>query len=312
LVAPVSMAADLGYTGIKHMTRIDLADTHTAGALELLGQVLAEALALGVEALVEPLSWTNGAVDRTTAGIVYATVVAHDLGAALIKVPVPVDAEPGPARVAAVRRVVQSVGAPVLFLGGPRSGDRAALLGELADAMAGGGAGVAIGRAVYQDPDPAGMAALVAALVRGQRDLRDVTLAAGAFAGPGALASPPPPTGFRAVSLNHVTVRVPDLHRTSQFYQQFFGMPIRQQSATVHILSVGSSFFGIEQGTSQTPTVDHYDFGIAGFNADEARAKLKKRNLNFGSGTSKESFKFRDPDGFLVQLNGPDYEGHVS
>src|ERR1700745_2507677 len=84
------------------------------------------------------------------------------------------------------------------------------------------------------------------------------------------------PTGFRAVSLNHVTVRVPDLHRTSQFYQQFFGMPIRQQSATVHILSVGNSFFGIEQGTSQTPTVDHYDFGIETFDADAVRARLKE------------------------------------
>jgi hypothetical protein len=27
---------------------------------------------------------------------------------------------------------------------------------------------------------------------------------------------------------------------------------------------------------------------------------------------SSESFKFRDPDGFLVQVNGPDYVGHVS
>src|ERR1700745_80693 len=86
----------------------------------------------------------------------------------------------------------------------------------------------------------------------------------------------PQPTGFRAVTLNHVTVRVPDLHRTSQFYQEFFGMPIRQQSATVHILRVGNSFFGIEQGTSQTPTVDHYDFGIETFDADAVRARLKE------------------------------------
>ena len=75
-------------------------------------------------------------------------------------------------------------------------------------------------------------------------------LAAGASAVPGALAAPAP-TGFRAVSINHVTVRVPDLHRTSQFYQEFFGMPLKQQSATVHILGVGDSFFGIEQGESQ-------------------------------------------------------------
>jgi hypothetical protein len=67
-------------------------------------------------------------------------------------------------------------------------------------------------------------------LTRRQFAVSLATLAAGAFAAPGALASAPEPSGFRAVSLNHVTVRVPDLHRTSQFYQQFFGMPIRQQS----------------------------------------------------------------------------------
>ena len=89
-------------------------------------------------------------------------------------------------------------------------------------------------------------------------------------------------------------------------------MPLRQQAPKVHILGVGDSFFGIEQGENKTATVDHYDFGIAGFNADEARAKLKKRNLKFAGGNSKESFKFHDPDGFQVQLNGPAYVGHVS
>ena len=89
-------------------------------------------------------------------------------------------------------------------------------------------------------------------------------------------------------------------------------MPLKQQSAKIHILGVGNSFFGIEQGEGQAAAVDHYDFGIAGFNADEARAKLKARNLNYADGNSKESFKFHDPDGFQVQLNAPDYVGHVS
>jgi catechol 2,3-dioxygenase-like lactoylglutathione lyase family enzyme len=142
-------------------------------------------------------------------------------------------------------------------------------------------------------------------LTRRQFAVALATLAAGAFAAPAA------PTGFRAVSLNHVTVRVPDLHRTSQFYQEFFGMPLRQQSPTVHILAVGSGFFGIEQGTGQPAAVDHYDFGIENFNADAVREQLTKLNLKFDK-TSKESFKFYDPDGFHVQVNGPDYVGHVS
>jgi catechol 2,3-dioxygenase-like lactoylglutathione lyase family enzyme len=120
----------------------------------------------------------------------------------------------------------------------------------------------------------------------------------------------PKPSGLRAVTLNHVTVRVPNLQRTSQFYQEFFGMPLKQHSATTHILGVGKSFFGIEQ-KGDTAALDHYDFGIADFNADDVTAKLKARNLKPEPGGTKESFKFRDPDGFIVQVNALDYEGHV-
>jgi len=145
---------------------------------------------------------------------------------------------------------------------------------------------------------------------RGTLTRRQLALSIAALAS--GVQAAPEETELKAVTINHVTVRVPDLHRTSQFYQEFFGMPLKQQSAKVHILGVGNSFFGIEQGNGQAATVDHYDFGIAGFNADEARARLKKRNLQFADGNSKESFKFRDPDGFQVQLNAPDYVGHVS
>ena len=115
---------------------------------------------------------------------------------------------------------------------------------------------------------------------------------------------------MQAVSLNHVTLKVADVQRTSKFYQEVFGMPLKQHSEKTHILGVGKSFFGIEQ--KGTPAeLDHYDFGIAGFNADAVLAKLKARNLKVQPGGTKESFKFWDPDGFLVQLNGADYEGHV-
>jgi DhnA family fructose-bisphosphate aldolase class Ia len=197
LVASVERAATEGWTGVKHMTRIDLADPLTAPALELLGKVLESARAAGLEALVECLSWRDGKMARDTDSIVYAAVVAHDLGAPVLKVPVP-DVAPGHERVDAVARIVASVGVPVLFLGGPRrAGDapggpsgrggkpgaktsakvggkagaktsgggrdpRADVLDEIRDAMAGGAAGLAVGRVVFQDPEPATMARLVA------------------------------------------------------------------------------------------------------------------------------------------------------
>jgi DhnA family fructose-bisphosphate aldolase class Ia len=165
LVASVESAAAAGYTGVKVMTRVDLSDPLTAPALELLGQVLERSFAAGLEAMVEPLSWKDGSLDRSADGIVLAAVIAHDMGAPLLKVPVP-EAPAGEARVEAVARVTGSVGVPVLVLGGPRGASRSRLLDEIADGMAGGAAGAVIGRAVYQDPDPGGMAKLVADLVK--------------------------------------------------------------------------------------------------------------------------------------------------
>jgi catechol 2,3-dioxygenase-like lactoylglutathione lyase family enzyme len=126
----------------------------------------------------------------------------------------------------------------------------------------------------------------------------------------GAAQAAPKEEELKAVTLNHVTVRVADVRKTSRFYQEFFGMPLKQHSETTHILGVGKSFFGIEQ-KGPPAGLDHYDFGIAGFDADSVLAKLKARNLKVEPGGTKESFKFWDPDGFLVQLNGPGYEGHV-
>ena len=166
LVASVPRADADGWTGVKHMTRIDMADHRTSPALELLGRVLEQARSAALEALVEPLMWREGRVARDTDSIVFAAVVAHDMGAPVIKVPVPA--------VAAGRRAAAGRGpgggqrrraGPLSRRparrrpGGPRCSTRCAT------SCSGGGSGMAIGRAVYQDPDPAEMAGLVAELV---------------------------------------------------------------------------------------------------------------------------------------------------
>jgi catechol 2,3-dioxygenase-like lactoylglutathione lyase family enzyme len=133
-------------------------------------------------------------------------------------------------------------------------------------------------------------------------------LAAAAATMPAALAAP----SLKAITLNHVTVKVPNLQKTSKFYQEFFGMKLAQQSETIHILSVGESFFGIEQKPGPAG-LDHYDFGVEGWDAAAMRAKVKAHGLQItpGSRGDDESFKFNDPDGFVVQVNGPKYTGHV-
>src|SRR3989442_4215202 len=72
---------------------------------------------------------------------------------------------------------------------------------------------------------------------RGHVTRRQLALSLAALVS-GAQAASSKEAELKAVSINHVTVKVPDLHRTSQFYQEFFGMPLKQQSATIHILGV--------------------------------------------------------------------------
>ena len=136
---------------------------------------------------------------------------------------------------------------------------------------------------------------------------------AAAAALPGGLATPAlAAPSLKAITLNHVTVRVPDLQKTSKFYQEFFGMKLAQQSKTIHILTVGESFFGIEQ-KPDVAALDHFDFGLEGWDAAAMRAKVKAAGLSLTAGSrgDDESFKFNDPDGFVVQVNGPKYTGHV-
>jgi DhnA family fructose-bisphosphate aldolase class Ia len=165
LVASVGRAADDGWSGVKLMTRIDYADPAGAAALELLGRVLEDARARHLEALIEPIVWRDGGMSRVTDDIVMAAVIAHDLGAPLLKVPVP-DAPPGRRRVDAVGRIVASVGVPVLFLGGPHRRDGGdGVADEGRDVMAGGGAGLAVGRAILEEPSPSAAAAQLAEIV---------------------------------------------------------------------------------------------------------------------------------------------------
>src|ERR1700694_434130 len=89
-------------------------------------------------------------------------------------------------------------------------------------------------------------------------------VAAGANAAPGV-------SDFKAVSVNHVTLRVPDVQRSTKFYQDVFGMPMRKSSPTVNILTLNSNcFFGIEAAKEKGPAVDHLSLGIQNFHAEDA------------------------------------------
>ena len=135
-----------------------------------------------------------------------------------------------------------------------------------------------------------------------------VTALAGLAAASTQAAAAPP--DFRAVSVNHVTLRVSDVARSTKFYQDVFGMPLKTESPTLKLLALNKNcFFGIEAANQKAPAVDHFSLGIQGFKLDDAVQKLKKRGITAEPG--KDSLKFNDADGITVQLNAPDYPGYL-
>jgi catechol 2,3-dioxygenase-like lactoylglutathione lyase family enzyme len=144
----------------------------------------------------------------------------------------------------------------------------------------------------------------------GKLSRRQLAAALAGLVAAGANAAPVP-SDLKAVGVNHVTLRVHDVERSTKFYQAVFGMPMRKSSPTVNILSLNANcFFGIEAANEKGPAVDHFSLAIQNFKSEEVAAKLEKRGLKL-AGVSKEGLKFIEPDGLLVQLNAPDYPGYL-
>lgn len=92
--------------------------------------------------------------------VAHAVAVAADLGAHLVKT-----VNPGSTEVLA--QIARRSPIPVLVAGGAFDPDEGATLARVHEAMRGGVAGVAMGRAIFQSADPAAMTRKVAEVVHG-------------------------------------------------------------------------------------------------------------------------------------------------
>ena len=113
-------------------------------------------------------------------------------------------------------------------------------------------------------------------------------------------------------SMNHVTVFVPNVQKSVDFYQGLFGMPIlTRQDAGIN-LSTGTGFYGIYPAqNAATGSINHVCFGMENFDADAVLKQLIDRGIKGNirlRGDTKELY-FTDPDGIRVQLQDVKYIG---
>ena len=131
-------------------------------SLERLAHVIAAAHAWGLPVMAEmvPGGFDSTPDKRTPHAIALAVRVAAELGADFVKTPY----------CAGFEQVIAGCYVPVVVLGGAKQGNEVAMLADIQAAMDAGGAGVAIGRNIFQAENPAAMTAAVARVVHGMSE----------------------------------------------------------------------------------------------------------------------------------------------
>jgi len=107
--------------------------------------------------------------------------------------------------------------------------------------------------------------------------------------------------GFQGNGINHVSLTVADMKRSSEFYQRVFGCTILNQDAKTIRLAVGKGHISLRRG-NPAGRVDHFAIGVDSFDKDSVIRDLKQR----GATPVEEAIyglNVKDPDGFPVQLS---------
>ncbi|EPR43414.1 phospho-2-dehydro-3-deoxyheptonate aldolase [Desulfovibrio sp. X2] len=163
LVGTVEDALRLGADGVS--VHVNLGDVSEREMLRDLGEVTSRAAEWGMPVLA--MMYARGAhiPDEYDADVVcHAARVAVELGADVVKVPYPGSLED-------FARVVEACCVPVLIAGGPRMDSERDLLTMVHDACLAGGAGLSIGRNVFQHERPEVLMKALARIVHDEWDV---------------------------------------------------------------------------------------------------------------------------------------------
>jgi catechol 2,3-dioxygenase-like lactoylglutathione lyase family enzyme len=108
--------------------------------------------------------------------------------------------------------------------------------------------------------------------------------------------------GFQGNSINHVSLFVNNLQRSTDFYQRVFNCTVNKRDGNNQLM-FGKNFLVLREGKPATK-VDHFAIGVDNFNKDSVTADLKARGATpidqEGGGFG---FHVLDPDGYPVQIS---------
>ena len=109
--------------------------------------------------------------------------------------------------------------------------------------------------------------------------------------------------GFKATTIDHISIQVTDLPRSIAFYQNVFGMSVVTEDKPNEIVRLGGTPRMRVSLHHKSPNglVDHYAIGVEPFDKEAMTRHLKQHGL-----TPEEhidaGFPVKDPEGIRVQI----------
>jgi catechol 2,3-dioxygenase-like lactoylglutathione lyase family enzyme len=108
--------------------------------------------------------------------------------------------------------------------------------------------------------------------------------------------------GFQGNSINHISLYVSNLDRSTDFYQRTFGCKVNKREGNNQLV-FGKNFLVLRPG-NPAGKVDHFAIGVDNFKKDAVTADLKERGANpIDQQGGNFGFHVVDPDGFPVQIS---------
>ena len=108
--------------------------------------------------------------------------------------------------------------------------------------------------------------------------------------------------GFKAATIDHVSIQVSDLPRSIDFYRKVFGLSLVSEDKSNEIVRLGISKPLVSlHHKSPTGLVDHFAIGVNPFNKESVTRTLKQRGANPDENIDA-GFHVKDPNGLGVQI----------
>jgi catechol 2,3-dioxygenase-like lactoylglutathione lyase family enzyme len=108
--------------------------------------------------------------------------------------------------------------------------------------------------------------------------------------------------GFQGNSINHISLQVSNLQRSTDFYQRVFGCKVNKRDGNNQLI-FGKDFLVLRPG-NPAAKVDHFAIGVDNFKKESVTADLKSRGVTpidqQGGGFG---FHVVDPDGYPIQIS---------